>query len=154
LSEPYGSPFQALLASFIHSPSWVTSPPDHEPFIFFDNKMYEFWHHAMEAEIQVLLCNGTWSLVPFHPLKNMVSSWVYKIKCRANGSIERYKAHFIAKGFTHQKSIDDSKIWLSKLLFSWFSLLLFLKIRELINLIFIMFFPMGHFMKNCTCSNL
>jgi len=108
----------------------------------------------MEAEIQVLLCNGTWSLVPFHPLKNMVSSWVYKIKCRANGSIERYKAHFIAKGFTHQKSIDDSKIWLSKLLFSWFSLLLFLKIRELINLIFIMFFPMGHFMKNCTCSNL
>jgi len=106
LSEPYSSPFQALLASFIRSPSWVTSPPDHEPFTFFENNMYEFWHHAMEAEIQVLLCNGTWSLVPFHPLKNMVSSrWVYKIKCRADGSIKHYKAHFllIKKVLTIQK---------------------------------------------------
>jgi len=66
--------------------------------------------HAMEAEFQVLLCNGTWFLVPFHSSMNVVGSrWVYKIKCCADGSIECYIAHLIARGFTHQKSIDDSK---------------------------------------------
>jgi hypothetical protein len=61
-------------------------------------------------EIAALHTNRTWSLVPFHPSMNIVGSrWVYRIKRRVDGSIERYKARLIARGFTQQEGIDYSE---------------------------------------------
>jgi hypothetical protein len=52
-------------------------------------------------EIKVLRSNHTWSLVPFHLSMNVVGSrWMYRIKRHVDGSIERYKARLIARGFT------------------------------------------------------
>ena len=37
----------------------------------------------------------------------MVSSkWIYVIKHAANGSIEKYKARFVARGFSQKEGID------------------------------------------------
>ena len=37
----------------------------------------------------------------------MVSSkWIYKIKHAADGSIEKYKERFMARGFSHKEGID------------------------------------------------
>jgi histone deacetylase 1/2 len=64
----------------------------------------------MHEEIQALRANRTWTLVPFHPSMNVDGSrWVYKIKCRFDGSIERYKTCLVARGFTQQEGIDYSE---------------------------------------------
>ena len=34
------------------------------------------------------------------------SKWVFKIKCKSDGSIERFKARLVAKGFTQKQGID------------------------------------------------
>lgn len=55
------------------------------------------WRAAMALEFDALQHNGIWSLVPAHPTMNIVGcKWVYKLKHRVDGSIERYKARLVA----------------------------------------------------------
>jgi histone deacetylase 1/2 len=55
---------------------------------------------AMDSEYQALMKNKTWHLVPRPKGKNIVGcKWVYKIKRRADGTVDRYKARLVAKGF-------------------------------------------------------
>ena len=100
----------AITSSSAASFSRVVSPPSHEPLVFNDDNKYEAWHSAMHEEIQALRANRTWTLVPFKTSMNVVGSrWVYKIKRRSDGSIERYKACLVARGFTQQEGIDYSE---------------------------------------------
>ena len=51
--------------------------------------------------------NGVWDIVPKPENKSVVSSkWIYKIKHAANGSIEKYKVRFVARGFSQKERID------------------------------------------------
>ncbi|KAL5811427.1 hypothetical protein ACOSQ4_027995 [Xanthoceras sorbifolium] len=60
------------------------------------------WDTAIQAEFDVLLRNKTWSLVPSSKGMNVVGcKWIFRVKYKADGSIERYKARLVAKGF-HQ----------------------------------------------------
>lgn len=70
------------------------------------NKLAE-WLHAMDHEFSTLQRCGTWSLVPYKPHMNIVGcKWVYQIKKNSDGSIQRYKACLVAKGFHQQPGID------------------------------------------------
>jgi hypothetical protein len=54
-----------------------------------------------------LVQNKTWHLVPPALGQNLIDcKWVYKIKHKADGSIDQYKARFIAKGFKQRYDID------------------------------------------------
>jgi hypothetical protein len=65
------------------------------------------WRDAMDEEYKALEENLTWHLVPRKEVKNVIDSkWVYKIKKKADGSVDRYKARLIAKGFKQRYGID------------------------------------------------
>ena len=68
----------------------------------------------MKEELDALSKNHTWDLVTLPPSKFVVGcKWIYKIKTRSNGSIERYKTRLVAKGFTQKYEIDYEEIFTS-----------------------------------------
>ena len=55
---------------------------------------------AMTEEYQFIIKNDVWEIVPRPNCKDVVlSRWLFKIKHVADGSIEKYKARFVARGF-------------------------------------------------------
>ena len=61
----------------------------------------------MDTEMNALLMNKTWSLVPYHPAMNLVGcKWVFKLKYKSDGSIDRYKARLVGKNFHQQPGLD------------------------------------------------
>ncbi|RVW39504.1 ABC transporter C family member 2 [Vitis vinifera] len=58
-------------------------------------------------EMNALKRSGTWEIVDLPKEKRTVGrKWVFTVKCKADGSIERYKARLVAKGFTQTYEID------------------------------------------------
>lgn len=61
----------------------------------------------MQAEIESIYSNHTWSLVPLPPNKTSISSrWVYKVKPGTRGDLTRYKARLVARGFEQKDGVD------------------------------------------------
>lgn len=61
----------------------------------------------MKQELDALMKYQTWELVLPDPTKNIVScKWILRIKRNADRSVDRYKAHLVAKDFTQRKGID------------------------------------------------
>ena len=65
------------------------------------------WKEAMDREIATLEKAGTWETVLRPAGKNIVGSkWVFRIKRKADGSIDKYKARLVARGFTQIFGVD------------------------------------------------
>ncbi len=65
------------------------------------------WKLAMDSEYDALVKNKTWHLVPPQRGRNIIGcKWVYKIKRKADGTLDRYKARLVAKGFKQRYGIN------------------------------------------------
>ena len=68
----------------------------------------------MMTELQALQANITWSLVQLPSGKPIVGCrWVYKVKYKADGTLERYKARLVAQGFTQTLTNWNIEIFVS-----------------------------------------
>ncbi|KAJ0580529.1 putative RNA-directed DNA polymerase [Helianthus annuus] len=77
------------------------------PRSFVQASQNEQWRNAMSKEIKALEENNTWTLETLPKGKRAIESkWVYKIKYKPSGEVERYKARLVAKGYTQQEGID------------------------------------------------
>lgn len=80
----------------------VSTPTSHRVAVTDPN-----WKAAMETEFTALQSNRTWVLVPRPTGVNIVGcKWIFKLKQNPDGTIDKYKARLIARGFTQQYGID------------------------------------------------
>ena len=65
------------------------------------------WIVAMQEEMSSMDKNKVWELVDIPPRRKTIGNkWVFKVKCKADGSIDKYKARLVAKGYTQREGID------------------------------------------------
>ena len=61
----------------------------------------------MLLEYNALISNHTWTLCPMPPHHNVVrNKWVFKVKQKPDGNVNRFKACLVAKGFDQLSGVD------------------------------------------------
>ena len=72
----------------------------------------DFWRDATTLEYNTLVENGTWEIVDLPAGEKAIGSgWVFMVKHNADGSIERFKARIVAKGYSQRSRLDYNEIF-------------------------------------------
>ena len=65
------------------------------------------WIQAINNEVTALKRNDTWTECDLPPGRKPVSSkWLWKIKYKSTGEIDKYKARLVAKGYSQREGFD------------------------------------------------
>ncbi|GKF05721.1 zinc finger, CCHC-type containing protein [Tanacetum coccineum] len=65
-----------------------------------------FWKEAINDMIDFIMGNNTWVLADLPPgCKPLGCKWIFKRKLKVDGTIEKFKARLVIKGFKHQFTI-------------------------------------------------
>ena len=65
------------------------------------------WKATMDDEMEALQSRDTWELVTCPVGASIVTCrWVFIVKYKLNGSVDRYKARLVARGFSQTFGVD------------------------------------------------
>ena len=65
------------------------------------------WKEAVNSEIESIMQNHTWELVDLPPRsKPLGCKWIFKRKMKTGGSINKYNARLVAKGYKQKEGLD------------------------------------------------
>ena len=85
----------------------VTSLRESKTTTYKEDFVHQVWRDAMMEECNSIMKNGVEEVVPRREGKSVVTfKWLYKIKNVADGNIEKYKAQFVARGFSQVEGVD------------------------------------------------
>ncbi|GAW05221.1 Gag-Pol polyprotein [Lentinula edodes] len=66
----------------------------------------------MEAEVRTLIQKECWEFVPLPPNANLMGGrWTYAIKFDATGNLLKWKARYVAQGYTQIQGLDYDKTY-------------------------------------------
>lgn len=89
-----------LAATVECNPHWI-------PSTWQQAMKHAHWRKAMSSEFTSKTDNYTWDLVEVTQRINVVGCrWVFTIKYNPDGSIDKYKARIVAKGYHQQQGVD------------------------------------------------
>ena len=60
----------------------------------------------MGVRMEALENNGTWDVVELREKRVVGCKWVFTVKYKVDGSLERYKVKLVAKGYTSTYGVD------------------------------------------------
>ena len=64
------------------------------------------WKEAINSEVESILHNHTWEMVDLPPsCKPIGYKWIFKKKMKAYGSIDKYKARLVIKGYRQKEGL-------------------------------------------------
>lgn len=86
------------LPSFTRSLIVISVPKNYE-----EARTHPGWLAAMNEEMAALYSNAIWILTALPPVG---CRWIYTIKYKSDGSVDRLKAQLVAKGFTQTEGVD------------------------------------------------
>jgi hypothetical protein len=70
------------------------------------------WKQAMIEELASIKKNQTWELVELPSNKKAIQvKWVFKLKLNPDGTIAKYKARLVARGFLQREWLDYSEVY-------------------------------------------
>ena len=70
------------------------------------------WKDAMQAELQAIKENNTWSLTELPKGARAIGlKWVFKVKRDAAGKIVKHKARLVAKGYAQKQGVDYDEVF-------------------------------------------
>ncbi|GKD60774.1 ribonuclease H-like domain-containing protein [Tanacetum coccineum] len=78
-----------------------------EPKNYWEACKYQHWVKAMNKEMNALYRNDTWDITDLPKGRKYIGGkWMFKIKYKSNGEIERYKERYVVRGYNQKEGID------------------------------------------------